>query len=259
MSLSGIDNLFTEQMRADLAELANGVAPLQRWINEKPYRPDQDPTFAGQPMPWREPGITLTPASTGFMDFFEGLLRETSDDVASKARWQRIAAEPLRLSPLPDAWAWRAERGLSETSEFGIVQSQNVLLDIANGQIARIDFYRATLPDLAYCLAQARPATPAGWEALVQQLFIDKLFMWPESVYPASVFINQFAADVLYALLGMRNVSAIAGQPGYATAVLTELGQARRRGNVNTPDQARQAVKRFVAQIEHDLHTGEAR
>ena len=253
MSQSTVGELLTPRMRADLADLAEGVLPLQRWIEQKPYDPRTDPTFEGQRMPWRDPGQSLTPAKTGFNGFFTGLLRETSDDVQAKARWQRAAAAPLARSPIADVATWRAERGLDEVASFGIVQSQNVLLDIQNQQIARISFYRDTLPDLAYCLDIDRPKTSAEWEALARALLTDQVSAWPNTVHPASVFMNQFAADVLYALLGMRNFSAVPGEPTYATAVLTELGQARRRGNVNTPAQAKVAVARFIAQIHKDM------
>jgi len=200
----------------------------------------------------------LTPADTGFECFFEGLLRETSDDIQAQARWERVAAQPLAASPLDRVADWRAERGLEEVACFGIVPSQNVLLDSKNQQIARLPFYADTLGDLAYCLAVSRPRDDAGWEALAHALFTDTLPAWPGTVHPASVFMNQFAADVLYALLGMRNESAVRDQPSYATAVLTELGQARRRGNKNTPAQAEEAVARFVAQIQADLRKATA-
>jgi hypothetical protein len=252
--LPKIEALLTPRMRADLCALAQGAVPLQRWIKQKAYNPQTDPTFEGQPMPWRAAGQGLTPADTGFECFFEGLLRETSDDVQTQARWQRVAAAPLAASPLDDVAAWRAERGLQEFASFGIVQSQNVLLDSQNLEIARLPFYADTLADLGYCLTLSSPQDELGWEALAKQLFSDGLAAWPGSTYPASVFMNQFVADVLYALLGMRNESAVPGQPSYATAVLTELGQARRRGNKNTPAQAQEAVTRFVAQIQADLH-----
>jgi len=243
-------------MRADLADLAEGVLPLQRWIEHKTYDPRADPTFEGQPTPWRDPGQTLTPAKVGFGGFFAGLLRETSDDVQSKARWQRAAAAPLLRSPLGDVHAWRAERGLDETATFGIVPSQNVLLDIQNEQIARISFYRDTLPDLSYCLNVDRPKTPAAWETFARALLTNEVSAWPNAVHTSSAFMSQFAADVLYAVLGMRNFSAVPGEPAYATAVLTELGQARRRGNVNTPAQAKAAVARFLEQIHRDMQSG---
>lgn len=243
------DSVLTLQMRADLADLANGALPLQRWIEQKPYDPSKDPTFAGEPMPWREPGRTLTPAMTGFEVFFAGLLRETSDDTQALDRWRRVAADPLARSPLPDMATWRGERGLDAEASFGVVSAQDVLLDSQGDQIARIPFYQAGLADLAYCLRIARPASPAEWEALALALFEDQVAAWPGTVWPASVFMNQFVADVLYAVLGMRNFSAVDGQPEYATAVLTELGQARRRGNKNTPAEAAVAVKRFLAEI----------
>ncbi|MDE1167796.1 MAG: hypothetical protein PW845_21075 [Pseudomonas sp.] len=252
--LPKIEALLTPSLRADLCALAQGAVPLQRWVAQKAYNPQTDPTFEGQPMPWRTPGRALTPADTGFESFFEGLLRETSDDIQALARWQRVAAAPLAASPLDDVAAWRTERGLQEFASFGIVPSQNVLLDSQNLAIARLPFYLDTLGDLAYCLALSRPTDEAGWEALAKQLFTDTLAAWPGSQYPASVFMYQFVADVLYALLGMRNQSAVPGHPSYATAVLTELGQARRRGNKNTPEQALDAVARFVTQIEKDLH-----
>ena len=245
--------MITQQLLSDLASLADGVLPLQRWIAQKAYDPRQDPTFSGQPMPWREQGEVLTVARTGFEIFFSALLRETSNDVQAGARWRRVAADPLGRNPLQDVAGWRSERGLAEFAAFGIVASQNMLLDSQNQQIARLPFYRDTLPDLAYCLELQRPQHQAGWEALASALFKDQLPAWPGTVHPAIVFMNQFAADVLYAVLGMRNYSAVEGQPAYATAVLTELGQARRRGNKNTPEEAQTAVARFVAQIEKDL------
>ncbi len=258
MSSSAVDVLLTSEMRDDLAELANGIAPLQQWIEQKKYNPEKDPTFSGKAMPWRAPGASLTPAKTGLIDFFEGLLRETSDDVQSKNTWEKIAADPLSRFPIDDVHTWRAERGLDESASFGIVKSQNVLLDIQNRQIARLTFYQETLPDLAYCLSLSRPDTPAAWVTFAQQLFTDQVSAWPGTAYPASVFLNQFAADLLYAMLGMRNFSAVPDQPEYATALLTELGQPRRRGNKNTPVQAAEAVRRFLAQIDRDMHKGDA-
>lgn len=254
MSLTMVETLLTPQMRLDLAALAEGVLPLQHWIETKYYNPKNDPTFHGQPMPWREAGKTLTPAETGFELFFEGLLRETSGDVQAKVRWERVAANPLVHCPHADATEWRAERGLDEYPSFGIVQAQNVLLDSQNHQVSRISFYRETLPDLTFCLKSERPSDSSGWESLAIALFKNQLSTWPGLVYPSSVFITQFTADVLYAVLGMRNLSAVRDEPAYATAVLTELGQARRRGNKNTPEQAARAVERFLAQVKRDLH-----
>ena len=254
MSMPTVDALLTPTMRGDLAALAQGALPLQRWIDQKVYNPQVDPTFADQPMPWRLAGEALTLEDIGFDSFFEGLLRETSDDIAARSRWQRVADRPLAGSPLAGVATWRAERGLDESACFGIVPAQNVLLDSQSQQIARLPFYAGTLGDLAHCLDLDRPQNEKEWEALAQALFTDAWAAWPGTVHPASAFMHQFTGDVLYAVLGMRNESAVPGEPSYAAAVLTELGQARRRGNKHTPDQARVAVARFVAQIQADLH-----
>jgi hypothetical protein len=253
MSNVSVDALLSGQMRADLAQLANGIAPLQRWIEQKRYNPMEDPTFADTKMPWREPGKTLTPADVGVIEFFEGLLRETSGDVQLKAEWERVAANPLSRSPFERPERWRAERGLSEVPRFGIVQAHNVLADSRGRQLARIQFYRDTLPDFAYCLTRERPHNSEGWEKLAQRLLQDQVGHWPSTVHPASVFISQYASDVMYALLGMRNYSPHPEQPEYAYAVLTEMAQPRRRGRKNTPGQAAAAVKRFQEQLRKDL------
>ncbi len=248
-----VDTLLTPQMRADLVALAEGVLPLGPWLGQKNYNPRLDPTFAGQRMPWREGGPPLTVAATGFETFFAGLLRETTDDIQALSRWERVAAAPLARSPIDDVFNWRAERGLEEVTKFGIVASQNVLIDSTNRMIARLTFYADTLPDLAYVLEISRPTSPADWEVLAKALLKNNVVAWPNTVHSASVFMGQFAADVLYGVLGLRNIAAVPGESTYATAVLTELGQPRRRGVINTPEMAEQAVTRFLAQIHADL------
>lgn len=248
MSITHEFDITVDQM-SDLVSLADGVLPLQRWIAGKAYNPRIDPTFEGRPMPWRDGGPPLTVASTGFAVFFEALIRETSADGEAMARWGRIASSPLSFSPRPDPTGWRDQRGLSSPA-FGIVRSQNVLIDSRGNQTSRAKFYADTLPDLAYCIATSRPDDPAAWEEFAEALFRDQVPSWIGTVYPSSVFMNQFCEDVLYCVLGMRNWAP--DDQAYATGVLTELGQARRRGNMNTRAEAADAVDRFVAQIVQD-------
>jgi hypothetical protein len=238
-------------LRGILENLTAGLIPLQKWIHGKKY----DPAADGFPAPWRAASKSLAPRDMEVIPFFEGLLRESATDADRHARWAKIRAYPLRFSPLDDPAAWRARRGLDPDPKFGITESKNVLTDADGKPITRAVFYAAYWPMLRQAVGVANPQGPDGWEEFAQKLFRDELGQWPkEPPLRSSVFIKQFAADILYAMMGMRNPRPHKGgeakeDEAWQVALLIELGERRRVGNAYKPAQAQAAVDALAAKI----------
>lgn len=232
-----------DELRGILTNLAEGLFPLSAWIKEKEYVPKTNP----HPLPWRQPGESLSPAKLGVVPFFEGLLRETSGDAELLARWKVIQDEPLKFNPLPDPKAWREQRGLKSNPgevKFGAKDSANVLLDAANNQIDRPHFYASYWAPLKQTAKAVNPQNADGWQKLALDLFNDQCPQWPAPpVGASSVFVKQFAKDLLYAMVGMRNPAP----PPWKFALLIELGEHRRVGNKYTPADVQVALKQFQA------------
>src|SRR5260221_9381502 len=116
-----MDTALTPELRDILNNLATGLFGLDAWVREATkYKPPH------QELPWRAPGHVFKPSDLGVIPFFENLLRESSGDDDLGVRWAALTADPLRSSPLPDAKAWRKNRGLTADPKFGIAKSGNV-------------------------------------------------------------------------------------------------------------------------------------
>jgi hypothetical protein len=234
-------------LREILAHLAEGLFPLAQWIKDKDTRfPPPLPDA-----PWRQAGHSLAPNDTGAIDFFAELLQETAGDTQLLARWQEVGANPLRFSPLDNPQDWRAQRGLAD-ARFGIVESDDVLNLVSGGSrvpISRQTFYPPYWPLLKQAAAAANPQGVDQWASFAAQLFTDTCPVWPAGPpLSSSLFAVQFARDLLYAMMGMRN-QAPAGDP-WTQALLIELGETRRTGNHFTPEDVASAVEAFDAVID---------
>jgi hypothetical protein len=219
---------FDEFGRSILRSLAHALLPLEQWIRSRKPPPggdDYEPPNADE-LPWRRDGQTLSINRLGAVEFIEGLIRESNGDVLLVKRWAALQADPLRYCPIENAGEWRASRGLVAPS-FGVVQSQNVLLDDRGIQIARAEFYASYLPQLVIAAAQRQPGDDAAWQRFALDLFSDNCKEWPATAR-SSRFMLQFLRDLLYAILGVRNPVP---EP-WRSAVLTEIGELRRPGNV---------------------------
>ncbi len=251
--------LLDDALREILESLAGGLFPLTRWVEQKAYKPSQGP------VPWRGPDgvISLMPKDLAIMPFFEALLRESARDAELLARWNTLRERPFTSTPLPDVEGWRARRGLAPTTEarFGAAESRNVLSSADGKQISRADFYLPYFPLLRE-VVKAQPS-PVDWEALALSLYSDQCPQWPASPLRSSLFIKQFAADMLYAMLGMRNprphmqdanAQSVpqAEDELWRLALLIELGEHRRVGNRYTPagvERSTRALERFIDQL----------
>jgi hypothetical protein len=210
---------------------------LDAWIKgATKYKPDGD-------LPWRAPGRTFAPSDLAVIPFFENLLRESSGDDDLGVRWAAVAANPLKFSPLPNADSWRKNRGLSNTPKFGIAKSGNVwLTDTTASVISRATFYIPCWPLLKGVADARKKAGAVDWALLANDLLANKAPEWPNTAQPpSSAFLVQFASDMLYAMLGMRNS---APEP-WRRAVSIELGEYRHPGNEYTSSDTGAAVKKF--------------
>jgi hypothetical protein len=221
---------FDEFGRSTLRNLANALLPLDQWIRARkppPAGDDYEPPNARE-LAWRQDGQTLSIDRLGAVEFIEALILESNSDVLLLKRWAALQAAPLKHCPIENPGEWRAARGLAAPS-FGAVQSQNVLLDDRGSQIARSEFYTSYLPHLAIAAARRQPGDGAAWQRFALDLFSDNCKEWPATAR-SSRFMLQFLRDLLYAILGVRNPVP---EP-WRSAVLTEIGELRRPGNVYT-------------------------
>jgi hypothetical protein len=221
---------FDEFARSTLRSLAKALLPLEQWIRGRkppPAGDDYEPPNAGE-LPWRQKGEILSIDRLGAIEFVEALIRESNNDVLLIKRWAALEANPLNHCPIESPGEWRAARGLGAPS-FAAVQGQNVLLDDRGNQIARSEFYASYLPNLAVAAARRQPADDVAWEKFALALFSDNCKEWPApETSRSSRFMLQFLRDLLYAILGVRNPVP---EP-WRSAVLTEIGELRRPGNV---------------------------
>src|SRR5262249_46136600 len=232
-----LDEPLTPELRDTLTNLAAGLFGLDAWVKEPgKYKPNGD-------LPWRAAGHTFTPADLGVIPFFENLLRESSGDDDLGARWAPLGADALKYSPLPDPATWRKNRGLGATAKFGIAKSANVwLTDLSGNVISRATFYPPCWPLLKGVVDARKASGPVDWALLASDLLGNKALQWPNTMQPpSSVFLIQFASDMLYAMLGMRNS---APEP-WRRAVSIELGEFRHPGNEYTSEDTDAAVKKF--------------
>jgi hypothetical protein len=235
-----LDDPLTSELRDVLNNLAAGLFGLDAWIKEPgKYKP---PT---KELPWRAPGHTFAPSDLGVMPFFENLLRESSGDDDLGVRWTAVTADPLKFSPLPSPDSWRKNRGLNAAAKFGIVKSGNVWLTNPSGDVvSRSAFYASCWPQLLGVVNVRKKAGVVDWALLAKDLLANNAPEWPATTQPpSSAFLVQFASDMLYAVLGMRNP---APEP-WRRAVLIELGEYRHPGNEYSSSDTAAAVKAFEA------------
>ena len=239
---------FDEFGRHILTSLAKALLPLDQWIRARkppPEGDDYEPPNAGE-LPWRRDGQTLSIDRLGAIEFVEGLIRESNGDVLLLKRWAALQAAPLQHCPIKNPGEWRVARGL-EAPSFGVVQSKNVLLDDRGNQIARSEFYASYLPDLAIAAARRQPGDDVAWQKFALDLFSDSCKEWPApEAARSSRFMLQFLRDLLYAILGVRNPVP---EP-WRSAVLTEIGEFRRPGNVYSREDVDRGLDDFKKVID---------
>lgn len=247
--MAALSGPFDQVSRSILGSLAKALIPLEDWIRARkppPYGDDYEPPNAHD-LPWRQDGQSLSIDRLGAIEFLEALVRESNGDALLLKSWEEIQADPLKRCPTKDTNAWRAARGLA-TPSFAVVQSQNVLLDDRGNQIARGEFYGSYMPHLIIAAARRQPKGDADWRKFALDLFSDSCKEWPipPETARSSRFMLQFLRDLMYAILGVRNP---APEP-WRTAVLTEIGEFRRPGNVYSRKDVERGVNDFKKVID---------
>lgn len=238
----------------NLILLAEAILPLGTWLAGTPSQ--RTNVLA----PWREPFTPqLSVRELGLVDFIERRIDDSSEDDALALRWAQVEADPLAIfNSLPEKGpTWRAARGLTKEPTFGIVESDNVevILDnVAAGQgnppahraSSRREFYGHAFAAFAKVVAAQ---SPTNWEDFRDKLLKnDASLGWPaDCPVTAGRFVRQFAKDLLYGLLGMRDQPAKA----QTTAVLAELGEHRRRGNSHSTENVQAAVAALQLRLEN--------
>jgi hypothetical protein len=238
--------------RRTLAALADAIFPIDAWMNQKAYKPD-DPK-----VPWRQGYEVVDARSLASIDFIvDGLLgngAEEQGDQALAARWAGLQASP------PDAYKamgvpeWRCERGLDAAPVFAPADSENFTVAQAapigecqpKRALSRRQLYAEFMPHLMASVAASKPANWARYAAdasrgdAAHPPPLPAALKWPAGAPHPMEFLLQFGRDLSVAVLSLRNPAA------NATAVLAEAGEHRRPGNAYTAAQAEEATARFM-------------
>lgn len=221
------------KVRKVLIKLANGMFPLQAWVDAKTIPPD------GKNVPWRN-GKRLTVEATGAIDFFERLLEtDVDEETHLLERWEQLENDPLAQCPLKGEMpAFRAALGLDPKYQFGVLESEHVYTDVDDHPVLRLHFYAAYWP----LLLEVDKALPnAKWETVAEELLKDNSAAWPVGQpLRSSTFIYQLGRDLLHAMMNMQNSAA---DDEWKHALLIELGEHRRVGNEWTRRNAADAIK----------------
>lgn len=238
-----MDPHIDKELATWLEGLAEGILPLRSWVATKTYVPP-----GADRLPWRtDEASPLNMRRLGVVRFLEGLMLETSQDEEIKAHFATRAEDPLKFAPHDDTTGWRALRGLRAEPQFGVTDSDNLLMDVEGHPISRAAFYEMNFPLFRTAAAAALASAPNAeldWERFAGELLNNSSAHWPRSLPRRSAtFVKQFGRDLLYAVLGMRNP---ANEP-WKHAVLIELGEHRRVGNLYTPEDAERALASFLA------------
>lgn len=237
-------------LRGILENLANGIFPLQPWIEDKDTRVPPPTDDHGKRPPWRKPDASLTPNDLGAIDFFIELISDPEAELRLLERWEAIEREPLKYFHLQapgEASAWRAARGLDPKTQFGILESENNLLDVDEHPIVRAHFYEQFWPLLRDVVRQRRPKSEADWILLARLLHQDACPEWPTGQpLRSSLLIYQFGRDLLHAMMNMDNPV----KPPWRQALLIELGEHRRVGNEWTRIDADDTVQELRKALE---------
>lgn len=223
---------FTTETRTNLRGLAEGLLPLQEWVESAAhaYTPPGPAS-----LPWRH-GEPLSHERLQTIEYVEWAIAASDADDLLLARWDRIRQEPLAFCPLPSPRDFREGRGLSLAPRFATVEAGNSLADASGRQMSRRQLYDQCTPILALTITDARRRlgdnTPQFWSVLAQELHRGNCPEWrgvagaPQS----TLLTEQFLRDALTALLnGWLDVP-----PPWRYAVLIELGEFRRPGNAFT-------------------------
>lgn len=231
-----------EELREILENLANGLFPLKPWIEDKDKRHVPPPKQC-ETLPWRN-GAALTPNDLGAIDFFEDLLRHPEEELRLLHRWEELERKPLthfHLKKPEEANAWRAARGLELKTQFGVLESENTLVDVDEHPVVRTTFYQTFWPLLREAVRKRKPRS-ADWIEFAAQLHKDECPEWPAGQpLKSSTLTFQFGRDLLHAMMNMDNTA----DELWKHALLIELGEHRRVGNEWTRVDSANAVKEF--------------
>jgi hypothetical protein len=119
MSFQSTERLDND-LRVILENLAEGLFPLNVWLNGNASTPPKKYIPPQKNLPWRAAGHSLSPGDLGVIPFFETLLDESSELIAVLKRWHELRAEPLKFCPLVNPQKWRSRRFQGSLhSEFG--------------------------------------------------------------------------------------------------------------------------------------------
>lgn len=242
-----------------LRTLARGALPLQDWIQAKltRYKPEDNPSWLEpvlndrhpSSVPWRQ--TTLTTDDLGAIEYLLETLRAPEDAPARHRRWEVIRSDPLRFCPIRDSANWRLERGLSERPQFDPFLAGNEHVIGGNVPLYRPHFYRE-FADLLLGIQKDGHLSFNDARKAAELLWQDQVAAWP-STLKSSVYLAQFARDLLAAVLGMRNSSPRSDSPLWKYAVLIELGEHRRAGNAHTPELVKKTVDLFERRLQEQL------
>lgn len=258
--------MFDDETIGILNGLADAALPFDEWLSAKSYDPSKDDSWNGKPpdMPWRKPPGSLTIRDLEVVRFLKALIHDSAKTEHLLARWRQLSTDGLAFSPIgrEQLLAWRHERGLAADTHFGAVAAQNVwptggaLLSDAAHPLSQRQFYRRYIDPLKIVKAKRDPKDRTGWQVIVRELLDDECCDWPKDAPKSSLFAEQFVRDLLYALLGMVNPFA----PSHLRdAVLIELGEKRRAGNVFTESLVAKMVESFWKKANYITATGDSR
>jgi hypothetical protein len=235
---------FDEPSLQVLRKLVNVLMPIDAWIEKRTKEGGYKPPNASD-LPWRKAGASLTTNQMGVIEFVVALIRESAGDIPLLERWHTIQADPLKYCPFDNKDEWRNARGLHGVPRFGIDAVENMPSDDSGRQMARSQIYSDYLPLLAIAAQAAKLVTDYDWTAFTLNLLNDSCDQWSQGSrsYRSSKFMLQLLRDVLYATLGMRNPVA---EP-WRSALLTEIGEFRRPGNVFDRSDIAKGLKEFVS------------
>lgn len=233
-----------DDLREELEAVIDVLLPLQKWVDdENKWKPPNHLS-----LPWRNGSAKLNAKSLQVVPLIDAFISASSDgDLLN--RFRDVAKDPLEYSPLDDVAEWRAARGLAAEAEFGIAESQNVLVDGTGKPATRAEIYRQTLPLFRGAAAAFHHAWPTrDFVKFVDGLAADDKTFWSDqSVAKPSFFLKQLLKDTMFVLLDLRGPLL---EP-WNSAIAIELGEHRRPGNRYKIADAEAAVQEFIATLGH--------
>lgn len=238
--------LFTDDQAEILLHIADILVPLQKWIENKPYNPEE---HTNDTLPWRQ-GQPINFKALRLIEFMRSFLRQSSYEQLQFDRWVLLKEDPFQFHSFNKSNRWRNERGLDSTAEFGGLESRNLLADQDDVPIVRMTFYGKCLAYLMYAYEKDQPQTQEDWEQFVQSMWEGIHPSWGSTIKPSSrSFLIQYTRDILNCAMDMRNNAP----PPWTTALLIELGEHRRVGNHYTVEHTAKAVTQFEYALQQYL------